>query len=135
GATLLACGAPLAFCSGLLQLAVLPAHGVAVPRWLVLAHGIGCALLALLALALNQPRQPQPSGRRLWGGRPVTPAYSDGRWRSRARSSSALCRHGERSTGETNHEERRPTFAPWPARLRTDRPGGTSGRDPQGAER
>jgi hypothetical protein len=71
GAPLLACAVPLAFCSGLLQLVVLPAHGVVVPRWLILAHGAGCVLLAVLALLLSRPwRQRQPSGseRTLPGG-------------------------------------------------------------------
>jgi hypothetical protein len=47
---------PLWFCSGLVGLAVAPPLGVAVPRWLILAYGVGCALLALLALLVSQPR-------------------------------------------------------------------------------
>jgi hypothetical protein len=64
-----------AFCAGLLALAVLPPLGVAVPRWLILAYGAGCALLALLAVRLSGPwqqRQPalQPHRRQRHVGRP-----------------------------------------------------------------
>src|SRR5262245_6513791 len=55
-AYLLALAVPVAFCGGLLQLALLPALGVTVPRWLILAYGVGCILLALLAILLSPPR-------------------------------------------------------------------------------
>ena len=55
---LLACTVPMAFCSGLVGLAVSPLFEVAVPRWLILAHGIDCILLALLAVLLTRPWQP-----------------------------------------------------------------------------
>jgi hypothetical protein len=54
---LLAGTAPLAFCSGLVGLAVSPAFEVALPRWLILASGVGCALLAVMAPLLSRPRQ------------------------------------------------------------------------------
>jgi hypothetical protein len=43
----------LSYCVGLFSLAVLPAQGVAVPRWLILAYGIGCALVAVLGTLLS----------------------------------------------------------------------------------
>ena len=49
---LLAWASALFYCGGLFCLAVLP-HGVAVPRWLIFAYGVGCALLALLAPAVT----------------------------------------------------------------------------------
>jgi hypothetical protein len=52
----------LAFCSGLVGLAVSSQFEVSVPRWLILAYGVGCALLAVLALVLSRPwQQHQPS--------------------------------------------------------------------------
>jgi hypothetical protein len=51
---LLAWTAALWFCSGLVGLAVAPSLGVAVPRWLILVNGVGCALLALLAPLLGR---------------------------------------------------------------------------------
>jgi hypothetical protein len=49
----------IVFCSGLVGLAVSPLFDAEVPRWLILAHGIDCFLLALLALLLTRPwRQP-----------------------------------------------------------------------------
>ena len=60
---LLAGTVPLAFCSGLVGLAVSPLFEVAVPRWLILAHGIDCFLLALLAVLLTRPWR-QPSHRK-----------------------------------------------------------------------
>jgi hypothetical protein len=51
---LLACLVGLAFCSGLIALAVLPSQGVAVPRWVILAYGFGCVLLALAAPLLSR---------------------------------------------------------------------------------
>jgi hypothetical protein len=51
------------FCSGLFALAVLPYHGVAVPRWLILAYGLGCVLMALAAPLLSRRSSaPLPSG-------------------------------------------------------------------------
>jgi hypothetical protein len=55
GGYLLAWTGPLSFCAGLFVLALLPPLGVAVPRWLILAHGVGSALLMLLALRLSRP--------------------------------------------------------------------------------
>jgi hypothetical protein len=61
---LLAWAVPLWFCLGLVGLAVSPWLGVAVPRWLILIWGAGCALLALLAGAAQQPSRPgRPSGK------------------------------------------------------------------------
>jgi hypothetical protein len=55
---------PLAFCSGLIGLGVSSPFEVAVPRWLILAHGAGCVLVALLALLLTRPwQQVRPSAR------------------------------------------------------------------------
>jgi hypothetical protein len=59
----LACTVPVAFCSGLVGLAVSPLFEVAVPRWLILAYGGGCTLVALLAPLLTRPWQ-QPSHRK-----------------------------------------------------------------------
>jgi hypothetical protein len=54
----------LVFCSGLVALAVSSLFEVAVPRWLILADGIGCVVVALLALLLTRPwQQLQPSAR------------------------------------------------------------------------
>jgi hypothetical protein len=53
---LLASTVPLWFCAGLVGLAVAPSLGAPVPRWLILAYGVGCVLLALLALLVSQPR-------------------------------------------------------------------------------
>jgi hypothetical protein len=56
---LLAWAVPVAFCSGLVGLAVSPLLEVAVPPRLILAHGIDCSLVALPALLLARPwRQP-----------------------------------------------------------------------------
>jgi hypothetical protein len=60
GGYLLAWTVVLSVCGGLLGLALLPPLGGAVPRWSILAYGVGCALLALLALLLS----------RLWAGSP-----------------------------------------------------------------
>jgi hypothetical protein len=46
--------AAVAFGSGLVGLAVSPLFEVTVPRWLILAHGIDCILVTLLALLLNR---------------------------------------------------------------------------------
>jgi hypothetical protein len=54
---LLAGTAALAFCCELLGLAVSSPFDVAVPRWLILAYGVGCALLAVLAPLLSRPAQ------------------------------------------------------------------------------
>jgi hypothetical protein len=63
-AFLLACAAALSFGVGLFWLAVLPPSGVDVPRWCVLAYGMGCTLPALLALWLGRPpRRPEGSMR------------------------------------------------------------------------
>jgi hypothetical protein len=51
---LLAWTAALAFCAGLVGLAVSSPFEVAVPRWLILAHGAACVLTALLALWLTR---------------------------------------------------------------------------------
>jgi len=61
---LLAWTATLSFCGGLFGLAVSSALEVAVPRWFILAYGVGCALLALLALLLSRPWQQFPSSTR-----------------------------------------------------------------------
>jgi carboxymethylenebutenolidase len=61
---LLAWTAPLSFCGGLVGLAVLPALEVTVPRGAILGYGVGCALLALLALLLSRPRPGDPAGAR-----------------------------------------------------------------------
>ena len=50
---LLAWASALSYCEGLFYLAVLPPCGVAVPRWLIFAYGVGCVLLAVLALLLS----------------------------------------------------------------------------------
>jgi hypothetical protein len=58
---LLAWAAALAYCSGLVGLAVSPAFEVGVPRWFILACGGGCALAALVAPLLNRPwPHPEP---------------------------------------------------------------------------
>jgi hypothetical protein len=44
-------------CSGRFGLAISPAFEVMVPRWLILTHGLGCALVALVAPFLSLPRQ------------------------------------------------------------------------------
>jgi hypothetical protein len=44
GGYLLAWASALSYCGGLFCLAVLPRHAVAVPRWLIFAYGVGCAL-------------------------------------------------------------------------------------------
>jgi hypothetical protein len=59
---LLAWTVPIVFCAGLVGLAVSSLLEVAVPRWLILAHGIGCFLAALLAPLLTRPRR-QPCHR------------------------------------------------------------------------
>jgi hypothetical protein len=62
-APLLAIAVGPAFCSGLFGLAVLPTQGVAVPRWLILAYGFGCVLMALAAALLGRSDDdPRPSG-------------------------------------------------------------------------
>ena len=48
---------PLGFCAGLFGLAVFPAFEVVVPRWLILGHGVGCVLVALVAPLLSLPWQ------------------------------------------------------------------------------
>jgi hypothetical protein len=53
----LACAVPLAFCSGLIGLAVSSRFVEPVPRWLILVYGVGCVLLAWLALVLSRPWQ------------------------------------------------------------------------------
>ena len=58
GSYLLAWTAALSFCGGLFGLAVSSAFEVAVPRWFILAYGVGCALLALL---LSRPWQQRPT--------------------------------------------------------------------------
>jgi hypothetical protein len=60
---LLAGTAALAFCCGLLGLAVSSPFDVAVPRWLILAYGVGCALLAALAPLLSRPGQDSCDGK------------------------------------------------------------------------
>jgi hypothetical protein len=56
---------PIVFCSGLVGLAVASLVEVEVPRWLILAHGIDCFLMALLALLLTRPwRRPAQAGAR-----------------------------------------------------------------------
>jgi hypothetical protein len=59
----LACAAAAAFCAGLFGLAASPWFGVEAPRWFILAYGVSCALLALLALPLSSPRR-KPGPRR-----------------------------------------------------------------------
>jgi hypothetical protein len=56
----------LAYCSGLVGLAVSPAFEVGVPRWFILAYGGSCALAALVAPLLNRPwpHLEPPAGRR-----------------------------------------------------------------------
>jgi hypothetical protein len=54
---LLAWTVPLGFCTGLFGLAVSPAFEVVVPRWFILAHGVGCVLVALVAPLLSLPWQ------------------------------------------------------------------------------
>jgi hypothetical protein len=113
---LLAGTVPLVFCSGLVGLAVSSSFEVAVPRWLILAYGLGCALLAVLALLLSRPAQQlRPSVEQdhcdwkevnvdrwaaTWSG-PLErlPTHRP------PRSSVITCK---RSVGETNHEERQP---------------------------
>jgi hypothetical protein len=58
---LLAWTAALSVIGGLIGLAVSPAFEVAVPRWFILAYGVGCALQALLALLLSRPWQQRPT--------------------------------------------------------------------------
>ena len=48
---------PLGFCAGLFGLAVCSAFEVVVPRWLILAHGVGCVLVALVVPLLSLPWQ------------------------------------------------------------------------------
>jgi hypothetical protein len=52
---LLAWTVPLGFCAGLVGLAVTPSFGAEVPRWLILAGGVVCVLLAMLALLWSEP--------------------------------------------------------------------------------
>ena len=135
---LLAWTVPVAFCSGLVGLAVSPLFEVAVPGWLILAHGIDCVLVALLALLLARPWQ-QPSHRMgadanrdwaaTWNG--LLERLSAHR-PPRSRSSDITYKPSQR---ETNHEERQPTSAHRLARLQADLPGRSPGRYPQGAER
>jgi hypothetical protein len=54
---LLAWTVPLGFCAGLFALAISPAFEVVIPRWLVLAHGGSCVLVALVAPLLSLPWQ------------------------------------------------------------------------------
>src|SRR5262249_11686152 len=56
-----------AFCSGLFALSLLPSLGVAVPRWLMLACGFGCALMALVAPHLSRCGRPRASGQQEHG--------------------------------------------------------------------
>jgi hypothetical protein len=56
---LLACAAALAFCSGLVELALSSPFESPAPRWFILAYGVACVLLALLALLLSGPRRRQ----------------------------------------------------------------------------
>jgi hypothetical protein len=58
---LLAWTVPLGFCSGLLGLGVSSAFEVVIPRWLILAHGGGCVLVALVAPLLSLPWQSCPT--------------------------------------------------------------------------
>jgi hypothetical protein len=63
---LLAWTAALSFSGGLFVLAVLPPLGVEVTRAFILASGLGCVLLALLALLLSRPwQQHQPADLRV----------------------------------------------------------------------
>jgi hypothetical protein len=64
GAYLLACAAALLYCAGLVALAVLPSLAVTVPRAVILAYGVHCTLLALLAPLLGRPWQPLPAAAR-----------------------------------------------------------------------
>jgi hypothetical protein len=63
GGYLLAWTVPLLFCSGLCGLAVSSVLEVAVPRWFILASGVVCALLVLLAPLVNWSCRKSPSGR------------------------------------------------------------------------
>jgi hypothetical protein len=49
-----------AFCSGLCGLAVTSVFETAVPRWFILAYGVSCVLLSLLAPVLCRSRQQIP---------------------------------------------------------------------------
>jgi hypothetical protein len=70
-AVLLACAAPLAFCTGLIGLAASSAMQVPAPRWLILACGVGCVLPTLLAAWLTRPWL-QPHHRRRLAAEPGT---------------------------------------------------------------
>jgi hypothetical protein len=76
---LLAWAVPVVFCSGLVGLAVSPLCEATPPRWLIVTHGLGCSLLALLATLLGRPGRPvevaRPAGRAL--SRPRPAARSD----------------------------------------------------------
>jgi hypothetical protein len=54
---LLAWTVPLGFCAGLFALSVSSVFEVVIPRWLILAHGGGCVLVALVAPLLSLPWQ------------------------------------------------------------------------------
>jgi hypothetical protein len=78
GGHLLVWTVPLSFGSGLIGLGVSP-FGVAVPRWLILAYGVACALKAVLAVLLSRPwQQLQPSAGQHDGHRKAPDA--DGSW-------------------------------------------------------
>ena len=58
----LACLAPMAFCLGLVGLAVSSRFEATAPRWFILAYGLGCVVVTLLGLLLSgPPRLPRPS--------------------------------------------------------------------------
>jgi hypothetical protein len=69
-----------AFCSGLCALAVTSVFEVAVPRWFILAYGVSCVLLLLLAPVLS------PAASAVPGARPCsTSATTAGTIRNRSR--------------------------------------------------
>jgi hypothetical protein len=74
GGYLLTLTGAAAFCSGLCGLAVTSVFEAEVPRWFILAYGVSCALLSLLAPALRRPRQQLRSA-----GRPVCAGPPDAR--------------------------------------------------------
>jgi hypothetical protein len=57
----LGCIVSVSFCAGLIGLAVSPAFAVAVPRWVILAYGGCCALVALLAPLWSRSWQQRPA--------------------------------------------------------------------------
>jgi hypothetical protein len=85
-----------AFCSGLCGLAITSVREIAVPRWFILAYGISCVLLSLLAPLLCRSRQQLSAAGEPHCGLP-TVADATALWAGHERE------EGERACGKSCH--------------------------------